>query len=152
MSPKLTSYADLDAWVSGFGDGHLAASPEQTRALLIGLCRIFAEKLDPAQLRCLKLAGRSDELDARDKADRAMISQRIGQETPRLLPDARLSTIVHLPPDQARHRLLFTAWVAEEGQLEWSLAESLHVWGCEAESPTDQCVAVFRATVTELGF
>ncbi|MEO6214760.1 MAG: hypothetical protein ABIO86_01910 [Sphingomonas sp.] len=148
----LTSYADLDAWVSGFGDGHLAASPEQTRALLIGLCRIFAEKLDLAQLRCLELAGRSDELDARDKADRELISRRIAQETPRLVPDARLSTIVHLPPDQARNRLVFAACVAEDGPLDWSLAEYLPLWAEDAEIPIDQCLAVFRAHVPELGF
>ena len=147
----LTSYADLDAWVSGFGDGHLAASPEQTRALLIGLCRIFAEKLDPAQLRCLELAGRTDERDAQDKADRAMISRRIGQEMPRLVPDARLSTIVHLPPDQARNRLVFAACVAEDGPLDGSLAEYLPLWAEDAEIPIDQCVAVFRAHVPELG-
>jgi hypothetical protein len=66
------------------------------------------------------------------------------------MPESRLPSIMRLPPDQARNRLVFAACVTDPGSLDGHLAEYLSLWAEEAEIPIDQCVAVFRAHVREL--
>jgi hypothetical protein len=142
----------LDAWAGTLDIADVAATADQTHALLVALCRTFADKLDPIQLRCLEAAGvPRDARDAAQRLDHEQIFRRIGQETPRIMPEARLPAIVHLPANQARNRLLFAACVAEEGPLDWQLAEYLPIWAEDAEIPIAECVAVFRAYVPKFG-
>ena len=145
MPDRFASYADLDAWAGSFDIGQIIATPDQASALLVGLCRIFADQLDSIQLRCLEAAILpSDEPGTGIDADRKEVSRRIGQETPRLMPGARLSSIYHLTPDQARNRLVFAASVAARDPLDWYGAEFVVLWAEEAEIPISRCLAVFR--------
>lgn len=151
MTARLASYADLDAWVGTLGEEDSAASPDDTRLLMVALCQTFADKLDPAQLRCLEAAGRlDDQSEGQDRADWETVNRRVDRETPRRMPEARVPSIVHLPPDQARNRLVFAACVTDPGPLDGQLAEYLLLWAEEAEIPIDQCAAVLRAHVPEL--
>jgi hypothetical protein len=145
---RFASYADLDAWAGSFDVGQIIATPDQTTALLVGLCRTFADQLDVIQLRCLDAAmlpGSEPEVGV--IADRKEISRRIGQETPGLVPGVRLSSIVHLPPDQARNRLVFAACVAERDPLDWYVAEFVALWAEDAAIPIAKCLSTFREHV-----
>lgn len=151
MPRRLASYADLEAWAGTLADGYAAAVPDDTRLLLVDMCRSFADKLDAVQLRCLAAAGRlNEQTGGQDREDWRTINRRVDREAPRLVPEARLPSIVHLPPDQARNRLVFAACVTNLGPLDWQLGEYLVLWAEDAEIPIDQCVEVFRAHVSEL--
>ena len=149
MTPGSSGYAILDAWAASLECDDIVATPEQTRGLIIALCRTFEDRLDTVQRRCLAVADPiGDQSSAGELADWTIINQRIGDETPRLTSEARLPSIVHLPPDQARNRLVFAACVADSGPLDWQLIEYLSLWAEDAEIPPDQCLDIFRHHVS----
>ena len=145
MTPGSSDYATLDAWAGSLGSGDIIATAEQGRALVIALCRTFDDQLDAVQRRCLAVAGRfGEQCTAKELADWAVVNRRIGEETPRLISETRLPSIVHLPPDQARNRLVFAACVAEAGPVDWQLIEYLSLWAEDAEIPIERCLNIFR--------
>ena len=145
MTPGSSDYATLDAWAGSLGNDDIIATAEQGRALVIALCRTFDDQLDAVQRRCLAVAGRfGDQCTAEELADWTVVKHRIGEETPRLISETRLPSVVHLPPDQARNRLVFAACVAEPGPVDWQLIEYLSLWAEDAEIPIEQCLDIFR--------